>query len=120
MTDETHKILKTPSYLRKAIDNYATRNPELIKERQRQYYQSLTPEQKQLRYLKIKETRLLKTQNTNESVNNNDNSTDKTSSKTPTQEQRDAYKAKQRANYQKRKLLKKVELDIPIDKLTIE
>jgi hypothetical protein len=129
MTETEQKNLKTPSYLRKAIDDYTTRNIETIKERQRKYYHSLTPEQKEQRYTKIKALRLLKKQQLQTKPNTTTDiaNTYKSKYSLLTPEQKEAYKAKQRENYQKRKLQKLEQNNeqnnivyIPIDNLKIE
>jgi hypothetical protein len=97
MTDKDTQYNKTPEYTLRAIKAYVARNPELIKQRNHEKYLKLTPEQKENYKLQRKEQR--------------DNMT---------QEQRDVRNAKRREYYQKRKLLKKVEVDIPIQTLTIE
>ena len=101
MTEPEHKTNKTPEYTLRAIKAYTARNPELTKQRNHEKYLKLTPEQK--------ETYKLRRQYSRSNM---------------TQEQRDAYNAKQRAYYQKKKNTNtSVEqnniVDIPIDNLKI-
>ena len=77
---ETQHNKKTPAYTLRAIKAYTDRNPELTKQRNRDKYLKLTPEQK--------ETYKIKRQHSRANM---------------TQEQRDTYNAKQRQYYQLKK-----------------
>jgi seryl-tRNA(Sec) selenium transferase len=107
MDTEYNQKLKTPSYTLRAVRNYNKRNVETINLKSRQKYASMTPEEKANRILQIKEKKearqKLKIQN---SENNNQIATIKkpTRYSLMTPEDKETYKAKQRAYYQSRKL----------------
>jgi len=123
MTDTHDDTHITPSYLRKAFLKYYHKNSDIINQKRKDKYHSMTPEQKETYLANIRLKR--QQQSKPDTLEPTTKQPSKYSLLTP--EQKEAYKAKQRENYQKRKLQKqeqtneqKIIVDIPIDNLKIE
>jgi len=101
--------LKTPIYTRNAVKKYYENNSQTISNKKKNKYHSMTLEQKQIFLSNLKNKRQLKQNNENKSITILDENQIKHQSKQPsryslmTPAEKEAYKAKQRANYQARK-----------------
>jgi hypothetical protein len=96
------KQFKTPSYILKATRKYNQENKDTIKHKNHQRYINLTPEQKQDRRQKALQY-YYKKHNKDMKQKDNKENTQPSRYSLMTPAEKEAYKAKQRANYQARK-----------------
>jgi hypothetical protein len=136
MTDTPQSVLKTPPYILRAVHKYNKKNADLINKKAREKYALLTNELKKNKYNNTNNKDKDNTLNTTYTIpEQQQHKSNKYQSLTP--EQKEAYKAKQRAYYQLRKLKKlnnnesnasnesnnnsgDILADIPIENLTIQ
>ena len=98
--------LKTPIYTRNAVKKYYENNSQIISNKKKNKYHSMTPEQKTIFLANIKKKRQDKKIEELNLITILEEKQNKQPSKYSlmTPEEKEAYKAKQRAYYQTRKL----------------